>query len=344
MESVALALDWTPNTNHTGFYVAKYKNLYKEKGLNVHFISPHLDDYHCTPASRVHDGSAIFALGPSESVISSHCSSLPQKSALKAVAAVLQADLSAIVTLQSSGIKRPQQLDGKKYASYGARYEGRIVQQLIRNDGGTGNFLEDTPAMLGIWETLVKGQADATWVFMGWEGVEAEQRGLPLNAFRLEDYSIPYGYSPVLLAHPSTIQERAEVVQAFLEATAEGFKYAAEHPEEAADILCSLATSEAADKPLPTPLDPEMVKASQLKLSQAYLDGNGKWGRMEVSKWEAFLDWLSDKGLLTTLEPSRTPVEGLTTSLDALRGGQAGAVIPRESIDASALFTNDFLP
>jgi hypothetical protein len=37
-----------------------------------------------------------------------------------------------------------------------ARYEGRIVQQLIRNDGGKGDYIEDTPAMLSIWDTLLK--------------------------------------------------------------------------------------------------------------------------------------------------------------------------------------------
>ncbi len=42
------------------------------------------------------------------------------------------------------------------YASYGARYEGRIVQQLIRNDGGKGDYTETTPPMLGIWDTLMQ--------------------------------------------------------------------------------------------------------------------------------------------------------------------------------------------
>ena len=29
-------------------------------------------------------------------------------------------------------------LDGKKYASYGARFEGRIVRKMIEHDGGRG--------------------------------------------------------------------------------------------------------------------------------------------------------------------------------------------------------------
>lgn len=93
-----------------------------------------------------------------------------------------------------SGIERPKQLDGKRYASYGARYEGRIVQKMIRNDGGTGEFVEDTSAgMLGAWEALQGGGADATWVFMGWEGALAARKGLRLNAFTLDDYQVcPY--------------------------------------------------------------------------------------------------------------------------------------------------------
>ena len=52
---------------------------------------------------------------------------------------------------------------------------------------------------------MLQGQADATWVFMGWEGVEARRRGIQLNAFRLADYGVPYGYSPLLITHPDTL-------------------------------------------------------------------------------------------------------------------------------------------
>ena len=96
-----------------------------------------------------------------------------------AVAALLHdRNTSAIVTLRSSGIDAPRKLDGKTYASYAARFEGRIVQKMIQADGGKGDFAEATPPMLGIWNTLLAGNADATWVFRQWEGCEAELRGV----------------------------------------------------------------------------------------------------------------------------------------------------------------------
>lgn len=51
-----------------------------------------------------------------------------------------------------------------------------------------------------------QGEADATWVFMGWEGIEAKMKGVELNVFRPEDHGVQYGYSPVLVAHPDTLR------------------------------------------------------------------------------------------------------------------------------------------
>jgi ABC-type nitrate/sulfonate/bicarbonate transport system substrate-binding protein len=149
LRQVAVALDWTPNTNHAGFYIAKAKGWYAEAGLDVVLLSPHADDYKETPASKLLSGAATFALTPSETVVSFHTNRAAPKPKLVAVAAALQTSASAIVTLKSSGIERPAQLDGKRYASYAARYEGRIVQQMIKNDGGQGDYQELVLPMLG---------------------------------------------------------------------------------------------------------------------------------------------------------------------------------------------------
>ncbi len=147
-----------------GFYVARALGYFAEAGVpDVEIRSPHADDYKTTPVSLVQDSTAMLAICPSESVISQLTWPNGSRPKIQAVAACLQDSTSAIVTLKSSGLDRPALLDGKRYASYAARYEGRIVQQLIRNDGGKGDYVETTPPMLGIWNTLLKGEADATW-------------------------------------------------------------------------------------------------------------------------------------------------------------------------------------
>ena len=93
---IRLALDWTPNTNHTGFYVALARGLYMKAVLAVEIIIPEEDNYQLTPAKRVATGQAELAITPSESIISFQTNGVP----LVAVAAVLARDASAIVTLK----------------------------------------------------------------------------------------------------------------------------------------------------------------------------------------------------------------------------------------------------
>lgn len=312
MKSIDLALDWTPNTNHTGFYVAESKGHYDDRGVDVSIHSPAETAYETTPAKQVATGRATVAIAPSESAISYHTH--PDYDSLTAVAAVCQTDMSAIVTLEESGLDRPADLDGQTYASYDARFEDHIVRQLIKNDGGAGDIEITTPPKLGIWNTLVEGDADATWVFMPWEGEMAKRDEISLNAFYLDEYDVPYGYTPLLLARPETIEADNGLAD-FLKATAEGYQYAADKPAAAAEILRSEATGMDND-------DSEFLAESQQQIADAYLTDHGKWGVMDHSRWESFVNWLADNEILTTI------------------GGEA---IPAADVDTGDLYTNNLL-
>jgi len=310
MTTIDLALDWTPNTNHTGFYVALAEGYYDDRDLAVSIHSPAEDDYERTPAKQVATGESTLAIAPSESVISYQTH--PDYPSLQAVAAVCQTDMSAIVTLADSELSRPSDLDGQTYASYDARFEDHIVRQLIKNDGGNGDLEIVTPPKLGIWNTLLDGEADATWVFMPWEGVMAERDGLDLNAFYLDAYDVPYGYTPVLVARPETIDADDGRLAAFLEATAEGYEFAATHPDQAAEILKSTASGMDHD-------ELAFLRQSQHAIADAYLTPDDEWGLMDHERWEAFVDWLAATEILRTVdgEPiaaEELPVDGLYTN------------------------------
>ncbi|MBC3787149.1 ABC transporter substrate-binding protein [Spirosoma utsteinense] len=306
---IRLALDWTPNTNHTGFYVALAKGLYKKAGLDIEIILPDKDNYQLTPAKRVASGQADLAITPSESIISFQTNGVP----LVAVAAVLARDASAIVTLKQSGIDHPRQLDGKVYASYGARYEDEIVRQMIQNDGGRGQFVSHQPARLDIWQSLLTNEADATWIFLPWEGVEADIKGIELNQFLLDDYEIPYGYSPVLAAHRDWTDQNADALRQFMEAASAGFRFAVEDSDEAARLLIETAKH-------PTLKNRNFVEQSQQLASGYYLDGEGQWGFMHRNVWASFANWLTRNHLIADKE---------------------GELVQR--IDPANLFTNEFL-
>ncbi len=289
MKQLTLALDWTPNINHYGFLVAKQLNFYAEVGLEVRITHPGNDHYALTPAKKVENGVADFALCPLESVISYRTKTQPCK--LQAAATIFQKDLSAIAVAAESTIMRPADLDGKGYASYQARYEDGIVKQMIKNDGGQGDLKITYPQKLGIWNTILRGETHSTWIFENWEGVEAQQKNVELRLFKMHDYGIPYSYSPVLACEQERAQKKEASYRAFLQATKKGFRHALDHPQEALDIL--RAQLPQADKDL------DLQEA--LERSLPALGDADSWGKMELTNLESFLNWLR----LHKLEHSR---------------------------------------
>jgi ABC-type nitrate/sulfonate/bicarbonate transport system substrate-binding protein len=288
---INIALDWTPNTNHTGFFVAQALGYYEQARLKVTILDPSTDNYAVTPAKKLELGQVDFAIAPTESAISLNTKA--NKAEAKAVAAILQEDASAIAVLASSDINRPAALDGRSYASYGARYEDKIVQQMVRNDGGKGELYLSYPDKLGIWNTLLENKADATWIFQNWEGVEAETQGIELRCFELGDYGIPYGYSPVLLAMSAQIEKSREPYQAFLQATKAGYLHALENPESAARMLGAFVTAQDRERI-------DLVKAQ--KRTNPYYGTAQTWGQMDAARVSKFVTWLKANNIEATLE------------------------------------------
>lgn len=281
MELCKLALDWTPNSNHIGFFVAQHKGWYQEVGIDLQVLDPAADGYATTPAKKVELGAADVALCPFESLISYRVKQDPVD--LRALGTLFQEDLSAVVVLASGPVQTPKQLDGCSYASYKARYEDGIVKAMVQADGGSGNLEIIYPNKLGIWNTLLEGNATATWIFENWEGVQAAKQGIGLRSFRLKDYNIPYGYSPILATTQVQLQERSDLWQQFMEVTKKGFYAAAQDPAEAASIL--LKHVPVADR------DVQFLEAS-IKSTVPALGNEASWGKMDMDRVQQFLDWL----------------------------------------------------
>ncbi len=281
MDTLKIALDWTPNVNHLGFFIAQEKGFYQELGVTVSFLNPHEDDYQTTPGKKLELGLADFALAPFETVIS--LNNKTNRVEAIAVYALLQSDLSSITTLASSGLNSPRELVGKTYASYKARYEDTIVQKLVSHDGGEGAFTVSYPEKLGIWNTLLEGKADATWIFDNWEGVEAVTRGIALRSFRLAEYGIPYGYSPVLIAKKSQLEANKALYKKCIAATQKGYAFAQTHPEEATAILKNVVSER--DR---THID----LAQSLAVTAPHFGKEGQHAYMHPERVHDFLNWL----------------------------------------------------
>jgi len=286
MIKLKLALDWTPNVNHIGFFIANELGFYKEQGIDLEILNPKDDNYSMTPGKKLELDFADFAIAPFETVISLN-NKVNQVQAM-AIYAIMQKDLSSIVTLKSSNITSPKLLDGKTYASYKARYEDHIVKEMIKNDEGKGDLSIIYPEKLGIWNTLLTGKADATWIFDNWEGIEASGKNIELNNFTLGEFNIPYGYSPVVLTKMENLIKKKGLYSKFIKATKKGFLYPKSNLIESIEILSRYVTE---------------YDLNNIDLEKALLFSIPNFGDfssagfMNQDRVSGFIQWLVDKGL-----------------------------------------------
>lgn len=308
-DTVRFALDWTPNTNHTGIYVAQQKGWYAAQGINLQLL-PYSDAN--TPDTLVATGQADFGISFEESVVTDRVDKLPVRS----VAAVLQTNTSALATLKSSGLDRPAKLAGKRYAGFGTTYEEPVIQTMLKTDGATDPTFKLITANLSGYQALVANQADFLWIYLGWEGVQARLDGVELNTFLLKDFGVPDYYTPVIIANERFLADHGDVARRFLAATAQGYEFGVTNPREAADLL--IAGAPAGMFP-----DPALPRESQATLAPFYKGDQPHWGLQKADYWSNFPHFIAATGLLKD---------------------STGTVVKPEDIDYTALYTNDYLP
>lgn len=282
--TVTLALDWTPNTNHTGFYVAQHSGWYAQQAIDLQFI-PYTS---ASAETLVGAGQANCGISTEEGATFAIAAGAKEQS----VMAILQHTASEIAVLASGPIKRPRDLDGKVYAGFGSPQEGPLLTSVIKADGGKGVFTTvtlDTAA----YEALYAAKADAAITFSAWEAIEATERGIALRTFAFTDYGLPDSYAVVLVCNDAWLAASGDVARRFLAATVRGFELAASDPAAAATELIA-ANPGVFDANLALPRD----SAAYLAAHRLYLNAAGVVGRETGQQWAAASGYLYDQGVL----------------------------------------------
>lgn len=292
LTKITFVLDWTPNTNHTGIYVAKEKGYFKEAGLDVEIVQPPEDGAEVLVGS----GKAQFGVSFQDTMMPAVVGddALP----IKAVAAVLQHNTSGIVSRKGEGIKRPKGLEGKKYATWNQDIEKAILKQVVEKDKGNFSKVKMIPSTVTDEVSALKSKkVDAIWIYYGWAGIATEVAGLDTDYFALKDIDPVFDYyTPVIIGNSDWMKKNPETAKAFLSATKKGYEYAIKNPKDAGNILCEASPE----------LDSKMVQASQKYMKDQYKAEVKQWGYINPKRWNAFYDWISEKGLSKTKIPENT--------------------------------------
>ncbi|MBR6567776.1 MAG: ABC transporter substrate-binding protein [Clostridia bacterium] len=287
LTEIVLCLDWTPNTNHTGFYAADSLGYYEQEGIKIKIVQPPEDGAEIMTAS----GQAQFGISFQDLLGSAFALDEPLE--ITAVAAVLQHNTSGIISRKGEGMDTPSGLENKRYSTWNSPIELKMVEHLMKKSGADYEKLELVPSVTNEAEALRNGDADAIWIYYGWAGIACELADLEFDYFNMTDMEETFDYyTPVIVANNTFLEENPEKAKAFLRATEKGYRYAAENPEEAAQLLIkgdttgSLAGSE------------ELVTESQKWMASQYIADSERWGYIDGDRWNAFYEWLYAEGLV----------------------------------------------
>ncbi|HBH11558.1 MAG TPA: ABC transporter substrate-binding protein, partial [Clostridiales bacterium] len=247
-DKIVFTLDWFPNTNHTGVYVAKDKGYFNEEGIEIEIIQPG----ESTAEQLVASDSAQFGVSYQESVTFARSEGIPVVS----IAAVIQHNTSGFMSLKDKGILSPKDFEGKKYGGWGSPIEIATLAYLMEQDGADVDLVDIvTIGDIDFFAASQTGQVDFSWVYEGWSVIEAGLKGFDVNYIDLgQEAEVFDYYTPVIITSESLIAEDRDLVERFMRALAKGYEFTVENPEDAALILLNSAPE----------LDAELVKASQV--------------------------------------------------------------------------------
>lgn len=304
--TVRFALDWTPNTNHTGLYVALAKGYFADAGIDVEVLPFNSSN----PEVLVDAGQAEFGISFQELATMS----IAAGAELQSVLAVQQTWTTEVAVLADrDDIQSPADLDGLVYGGFDSPSGTAIMKGVIRGAGGTGDFETYTLGTTA-YEALYSGDVDFTVPFIAWEGIEAARRGIELKSFAYTDYGFPDSYQVIVVGSEPWLRENPKVARGFVQALARGYQDSIDDPAAAAQIL--------QDENAGLLTDRDLLVDSQTMLAEKFmLDDDGVFGRQTETQWSELGGFLFDSGLLTD------------------RGGKPLTEQP----DWSTFFTNEYL-
>ena len=277
---LSLVLDWVPNTNHTGLYVAQSKGYFEEESIDFEIVEPATGGGPQVVAA----GQADFGIGFQEFLTPARAEGVPVVS----VAAIIQHNTSGFASLKSQAVTRPRDFEGKTYGGFGLPLETALLQTMMEADGGDFSKLSTVDAGAADFLTIIQRDVDLYWIFFGWDGVKAGLEGIEIDTLFVKDWGVPDYYTPVIITSEALIAERPDLVTRAMNAISRGYDDAIADPAGAAEILLAAAPE----------TDADLVGPSQAWLSPQYQADAPQWGHQDAKIWQTMSEWMAANGLV----------------------------------------------
>ncbi len=282
---LTVLLDWYPNAPHTFMYAAEEQGFYKEAGLKVKLVTPADTN---DALKLVATGKADLALSYQMQVAIARSEDIP----IVSVGAIVRHPLNQLMVLDSKNIQSPKDLVGSTIGYPSIPLDQAIVNTMVKADGGDPSKLNYTDVSWDLIPAMTMKRVDAIiGGYINHEKLLLEKDGHEVTAFDPAKYGVPDYYELVLTASEEGLKSKSEAIKKFMEASAKGQEYTANHPDEALQLLLDKQSSE-------FPLDADIEKNSLSLLLPLMDAGAEPFGSQSEQSWSTVIDWLKEQGQL----------------------------------------------
>jgi putative hydroxymethylpyrimidine transport system substrate-binding protein len=289
-EKLSLDLDFYPNPDHAGIYMAQEEGFFEEAGLEVTIDSPTDPS---APIKDVASGHADLAITYEPEVVLAREQGLD----VVAVAALVNQPLTSLIWLKGGGkdaINGVADLKGKTVSYAGLSYQEAFLQTILRRAKVPAASVTTVNVGFGLIPSLVSGKAQAMLGgYSNVEGVALREQGEEPVITTVDELGVPTYDELVFVARRSTLEAEGQKIRLFIAALKRGTEAAVQSPKKASEAILAANSS----------LEPKLTEAeveATLPLLGARTAGQ-PYGYMDPKEWEAFAAWMRDEELISAL-------------------------------------------
>jgi putative hydroxymethylpyrimidine transport system substrate-binding protein len=270
----SLTLDFYPNPDHAGIYMAEKLGYFEEAGLEVTIQTP---SDPAAPIKQVAAGRTDLAISYEPEVLLAHEKGLD----VVAVGALVDRPLTSMIWLKESKIGGIADLRGKTIATAGIPYQDAYLETILARANLTPDDVQAVNVGYGLLPAIVGGRAQAMLGgFRNVEGVDLRLRGKGPVVTPVDRLGVPTYDELVLVANRGDLEEDDRATRLFLAALARGTAAAVKSPGAVTDALLEANRD----------LDPKLTRA-EVDATLPLLTASG---RMDPAAWGTFIDWMRD--------------------------------------------------
>jgi putative hydroxymethylpyrimidine transport system substrate-binding protein len=290
-QPLSLTLDFYPNADHAGIYMAQKLGYFEEAGLDVSIETP---SDPAAPLKLVAAGQSDLAISYEPEVALAHDKGLD----VIAIGALVNRPLTSLIWLKQSGIKGVGDLRGKTVASAGIPYQNAFLKTILARVKLSPGDVRTVNVGFGLLPALLGGSAEAMLGgYSNVEGVDLRQRGKSPVVTPVDRLGVPTYDELVLVANRKALAQDPDKFHLFIAALQRGTEAAVKQPNAATKAVLEANHG----------LDPKLTEAeveATLPLLAARTSGQ-PYGYMDPAQWGSFAGWMRDNGLIESLpEPS----------------------------------------